>query len=253
MEEEELHKHTPNPNCCGELETETESCRSGWSTVATSRWLEMELPLGMGTESSFRFRFRLEKAVCSHGLFMMAPNHWDPLSNSLTRPLLLHLNHNHNDPSSSTSLVVSISHSHHRPTTSLAVRVPATTNSLSPHQQHALLVPTLTLFYSFSSCLTLLFCFVLLPVRRRRFRPRCRECFVCPKRKRRPLESSEAWRCPMMTMIIKIEALVGGCLGLPLCLRTWSSAFSSATAREWLTHAPTTLCFTHCWLLKYAW
>lgn len=88
MEEEELHKHTPNPNCCGELETETESCRSGWSTAATSRWLEMELPLGMGTESSFRFR--LEKAVCSHGLFMMAPNHWDPLSNSLTRPLLLH-------------------------------------------------------------------------------------------------------------------------------------------------------------------
>ncbi|KAL8139958.1 hypothetical protein V2J09_005979 [Rumex salicifolius] len=33
--------------------------------------------------------FSLEKAVCSHGLFMMAPNYWDPLSSSLLRPLRL--------------------------------------------------------------------------------------------------------------------------------------------------------------------
>ncbi|PKA62875.1 hypothetical protein AXF42_Ash018869 [Apostasia shenzhenica] len=33
--------------------------------------------------------FDLEKAVCSHGLFMMAPNHWDPASRTLQRPLRL--------------------------------------------------------------------------------------------------------------------------------------------------------------------
>ncbi|KAK9095739.1 hypothetical protein Sjap_021236 [Stephania japonica] len=33
--------------------------------------------------------FDLEKAVCSHGLFMMAPNRWDPSTRALMRPLRL--------------------------------------------------------------------------------------------------------------------------------------------------------------------
>ncbi|XP_061354228.1 uncharacterized protein LOC133298866 isoform X2 [Gastrolobium bilobum] len=95
-----------------------------------STWLElkMELPLGIPTQ-----QFLLEKAVCSHGLFMMAPNHWDPLSNTLTRPLRLH-HHHHDHPSS--SLIVSISQHH---AASLAVRVHGT-HSLSPQQESALLV-----------------------------------------------------------------------------------------------------------------
>ncbi|XP_062176327.1 uncharacterized protein LOC133881410 isoform X4 [Alnus glutinosa] len=48
--------------------------------------LDLVLPLGEAAET-----FQLEKAVCSHGLFMMAPNQWDPLSKTLLRPLrLLH-------------------------------------------------------------------------------------------------------------------------------------------------------------------
>ncbi|GAA0143384.1 hypothetical protein LIER_04081 [Lithospermum erythrorhizon] len=31
--------------------------------------------------------FNLEKAVCNHGFFMMAPNAWCPLNKCLTRPL----------------------------------------------------------------------------------------------------------------------------------------------------------------------
>ncbi|XP_010533227.2 PREDICTED: uncharacterized protein LOC104809040 [Tarenaya hassleriana] len=42
----------------------------------------VELPLGEAAEA-----FDLEKAVCSHGFFMMSPNRWDPLSRSLFRPL----------------------------------------------------------------------------------------------------------------------------------------------------------------------
>ncbi|KAL2341484.1 hypothetical protein Fmac_009424 [Flemingia macrophylla] len=33
------------------------------------------------------FGFQLEEAVCSNGFFMMAPNRWDPLSKTLTRPI----------------------------------------------------------------------------------------------------------------------------------------------------------------------
>ncbi|KAH9750127.1 ENDO3c domain-containing protein [Citrus sinensis] len=48
----------------------------------------------MGTEESLlklplAETFNLETAVCSHGLFMMSPNRWDPLSRSLSRPLHL--------------------------------------------------------------------------------------------------------------------------------------------------------------------
>ncbi|KAK8645850.1 hypothetical protein V6N13_119658 [Hibiscus sabdariffa] len=46
--------------------------------------LLVELPLGKAAEG-----FELEKAICSHGLFMLAPNHWDPISRSFSRPLRL--------------------------------------------------------------------------------------------------------------------------------------------------------------------
>uniref|UniRef100_A0A0E0QC67 Uncharacterized protein n=1 Tax=Oryza rufipogon TaxID=4529 RepID=A0A0E0QC67_ORYRU len=46
--------------------------------------LELELPLTPGAAP-----FDLEAAVCSHGLFMMAPNRWDPASRALVRPLRL--------------------------------------------------------------------------------------------------------------------------------------------------------------------
>ncbi|CAJ1962827.1 unnamed protein product [Sphenostylis stenocarpa] len=77
----------------------------------------MELP--SGTEP-----FQLEQAFCSHGFFMMPPNHWNPLSKTLTRPLHIH------NLSSSSSLLVSLSQ---RPR-SLAVRVHGV-HFLSPQQQ----------------------------------------------------------------------------------------------------------------------
>ena len=46
--------------------------------------------------------FNLEKAVCNHGFFMMAPNTWNPSTKSLERPLRLE--------DSVTSVDVSISH-----------------------------------------------------------------------------------------------------------------------------------------------
>ncbi|XP_030955571.1 uncharacterized protein LOC115977693 isoform X2 [Quercus lobata] len=49
----------------------------------------LELPLGAAEEEEESFE--LEKAVCSHGLFMMPPNQWDPVSKTLLRPLRLGL------------------------------------------------------------------------------------------------------------------------------------------------------------------
>ncbi|KAH1041076.1 hypothetical protein GLYMA_09G018700v4 [Glycine max] len=75
--------------------------------------------------------FQLEQAVCSHGLFMMPPNHWDPLSKTLIRPLR----------SSPSSFLVSLSqHSQ-----SLAVRVHAT-HALSPQQQNHITVSRMLRF-----------------------------------------------------------------------------------------------------------
>ncbi|KAK6945678.1 hypothetical protein RJ641_013222 [Dillenia turbinata] len=71
--------------------------------------------------------FELDKAVCSSGLFMMSPNHWDPLSKSLLRPLRLHLD-------SSDSLLVRISQPNQ---TSLRLKVYGT-HSLSLSQIQAL-------------------------------------------------------------------------------------------------------------------
>ncbi|KAL5856379.1 hypothetical protein ACOSQ3_003837 [Xanthoceras sorbifolium] len=60
----------------------------------------LKLPLGNSAET-----FNLEKAVCSHGLFMMSPNHWDPLSRTLSRPLHLCLDDNGHASSSSSVMV----------------------------------------------------------------------------------------------------------------------------------------------------
>ncbi|KAM7265715.1 hypothetical protein ACFE04_003398 [Oxalis oulophora] len=59
------------------------SCNNG---EEEKQWLLLELDLGEELSKNFN----LEKAVCSHGLFMMAPNQWDPLSKTLSRPLTLH-------------------------------------------------------------------------------------------------------------------------------------------------------------------
>ncbi|KAL3635196.1 hypothetical protein CASFOL_019743 [Castilleja foliolosa] len=75
--------------------------------------------------------FSLEKAVCSHGLFMMAPNHWDPHSKTLRRPLRL------DRDDDETSLMVHISHPSHS-IHALHLRVLGT-RALSPQQQQSLL------------------------------------------------------------------------------------------------------------------
>ncbi|KAJ1696801.1 hypothetical protein LUZ63_005313 [Rhynchospora breviuscula] len=67
-------------------------------SLSLSHSISLRLPL---SEAS---AFDLEKAVCSHVLFMMAPNRWDPVSRTFHRPLRL-------SSSPSTSLPVSISQS----------------------------------------------------------------------------------------------------------------------------------------------
>lgn len=90
----------------------------------------VELPLGDGATCD------LEKAVCSHGLFMMAPNHWDSLSKTLERPL--RLSENINDDDHEKSHLVRISQPPDSPH-SLHLRVFGT-DSLSPLHQRSLLV-----------------------------------------------------------------------------------------------------------------
>lgn len=91
-------------------------------------WLDFHMELPSATHP-----FNLEQAVCSHGLFMMPPNKWDPLSKTLTRPL---------HSSSSSSLLVSISQRHQ----SLAVRV-HNTHFLSSQQQCHVTVLTVSSDY----------------------------------------------------------------------------------------------------------
>ncbi|XP_010256879.1 PREDICTED: uncharacterized protein LOC104597156 [Nelumbo nucifera] len=57
----------------------------------------LTLPLGESVST-----FSLEKAVCSHGLFMMAPNQWDPSTKTFQRPLRL--------SDETTAILVRISH-----------------------------------------------------------------------------------------------------------------------------------------------
>ncbi|XP_039004269.1 uncharacterized protein LOC120131330 isoform X2 [Hibiscus syriacus] len=86
--------------------------------------LLVELPLGKAAEG-----FELEKAICSHGLFMLAPNHWDPISRSFSRPLRL------TSPPLTVMLRIS-----QPPTSSstLHLRVQGT-SALSPSHSHSLL------------------------------------------------------------------------------------------------------------------
>lgn len=90
--------------------------------------------------------FDLEKAVCSHGLFMMPPNYWHSPSKTFLRPLRLSLFHDyanddaddhHHDHHASTSHLVSISHSQDD-AQSLCIRVFGT-RCLSSSQQEVLL------------------------------------------------------------------------------------------------------------------
>ncbi|KAL2491062.1 Uncharacterized protein Adt_26690 [Abeliophyllum distichum] len=100
------------------------------TAAATADGVVVELPLGDAAAT-----FNLEKAVCSHGLFMMAPNHWDPQSKTLQRPLRLSLDPHHEDHEA--SLMVQISHPLHSPH---ALRLCVFgTNSLSTQHQHSLL------------------------------------------------------------------------------------------------------------------
>lgn len=86
----------------------------------------VKLELGGATAT-----FNLEKAVCSHGLFMMAPNHWDPQSKTLQRPLRLGLDDRE------TSFIVRVSHPPMSPQ-ELHIRVLGA-RSLCPRQRHSLL------------------------------------------------------------------------------------------------------------------
>ncbi|KAK6121285.1 hypothetical protein DH2020_044988 [Rehmannia glutinosa] len=95
-------------------------------TAAAHGGVLVELPLGDAAPN-----FNLEKAVCSHGLFMMAPNHWDPDSKTLKRPLRPCLDDDE------TSLMVHISHPPHS-IHALHLRVFGT-QSLSSQQQQSLL------------------------------------------------------------------------------------------------------------------
>ena len=113
--------------------------------------VSLELPLGEAAES-----FNLESVVCSHGLFMMAPNQWDPLSKTLLRPLMLR------DPpesssssSASDSVMVRISQPQDRPQC-LHIFVNAGTRSLSPENEDALLVHNFFFFFFLSFGLVLI-------------------------------------------------------------------------------------------------
>ncbi|XAR49201.1 DNA-(apurinic or apyrimidinic site) lyase [Bertholletia excelsa] len=97
-------------------------------TTGVGGGVVVELPLGETAAT-----FDLEKAVCSHGLFMMAPNHWDPVSKGLLRPL-------HLDPdnySSVSSVLVRISHPSDSPK-ALHVRVYGSDFLSPPHRQSLL-------------------------------------------------------------------------------------------------------------------
>ncbi|PON34375.1 DNA glycosylase [Parasponia andersonii] len=61
---------------------------------------EWVLTLALGESKS---SFNMEKAVCNHGFFMMAPNRWSPSAKTLQRPLRL--------ADGASSVTVSISHS----------------------------------------------------------------------------------------------------------------------------------------------
>ena len=65
-------------------------------------FVDIKLPLEESNST-----FNLENAVCSHGLFLMAPNQWDPQTKSLIRPLRLSLSINGNACSDSALVRIS--------------------------------------------------------------------------------------------------------------------------------------------------
>ncbi|KAK3125904.1 hypothetical protein QOZ80_7BG0611190 [Eleusine coracana subsp. coracana] len=88
--------------------------------------LELELPLRAAAAP-----FDLAAAVCSHGLFMMAPNRWDPAARALVRPLRLASDR-------SVSLLTRVSAHPARPDSALLVSVHGA-GALSPLDRDAIL------------------------------------------------------------------------------------------------------------------
>ncbi|GJN10806.1 hypothetical protein PR202_ga28933 [Eleusine coracana subsp. coracana] len=88
--------------------------------------LELELPLRAAAAP-----FDLAAAVCSHGLFMMAPNWWDPAARELVRPLRLASDR-------SVSLLTRVSAHPARPDSALLVSVQGA-GTLSPIDRDAIL------------------------------------------------------------------------------------------------------------------
>lgn len=91
--------------------------------------VELELPLCAPSPGAAPFN--LEAAVCSHGLFMMAPNRWDPASRALLRPLRLASDR-------SASLLTRVSRHPARPSDALLVSVLGA-DALSPLDQDSIL------------------------------------------------------------------------------------------------------------------
>lgn len=104
--------------------------------------LELELPLGGAPPYPGAAPFDLEAAVCSHGLFMMAPNRWDPASRALVRPLRLASDR-------AASVAVRVSRHPARPSDALLVSVLGAPDddALSPLDQTSILV---SVWYGFS-------------------------------------------------------------------------------------------------------
>lgn len=123
----------------------------GDSSTSSTWWCEgevvVELPLPLGEEeaTTTTTTFDLEKAVCSHGMFMMSPNHWDPLTKTLLRPLRISDSDDIDDHKSSSSVLVRISHP--QPAHSLLLHVFGT-RPLSPRHQQQLIVLSLSLSLS---------------------------------------------------------------------------------------------------------
>uniref|UniRef100_A0A0E0LPA0 Uncharacterized protein n=1 Tax=Oryza punctata TaxID=4537 RepID=A0A0E0LPA0_ORYPU len=92
--------------------------------------VELELPLAPASPGAAPFD--LEATVCSHGLFMMAPNRWDPASRVLVRPLRLASDR-------ATSVAVRVSRHPARPSDALLVSVVGAPDALSPLDQTSIL------------------------------------------------------------------------------------------------------------------
>ncbi|WOH14414.1 hypothetical protein DCAR_0933933 [Daucus carota subsp. sativus] len=84
------------------------------ATEHTGGNITIDLPIGEIVGANFD----LGNAVCSHGLFMMAPNKWDPHSKTLARPLRLNSDGDYDSP----SVNVQISHPEDTPS-ALRLRV----------------------------------------------------------------------------------------------------------------------------------